>query len=78
MSETPKETDEIATDMAINSAFSAFDELMALAANPEAKRFILRERIAMHQLVSRAQLLASFVDAAIDQPGKVRMVVNNG
>lgn len=69
---------EVKTEMAVNAAFSAFDELMAIAADPEAKRFILRERIAMHQLVSRAQLLASFVDAALDQPGKVRMVVNNG
>lgn len=64
--------------MSIQGAFSALDDIMTMAADPRTKHLVLRERIAMHQLVSRAQLIASFVDPARDQPGKVRMVVNNG
>lgn len=64
--------------MAINTAFATLDEIMALAAFSETKDLVLLERVALHQLCSRAQLIASFVDAALDQPGKVRMVVNNG
>lgn len=63
--------------MAIRSAFSAFDDIMAMGADPNTKAVVAQERRALHQLVSRAQLIASFVDAYLDQPGKVRMVVNN-
>lgn len=76
--QTPEQRAQIAFDMAVQSAFNALDEIMAVGADPEKKHMLLKERIAMHQLVSRAQLIASFVDAARDQPGKVRMVVNNG
>jgi hypothetical protein len=74
---TESEKAQVRLDMSIQQAFSGLDEIMALAADPLTKHLVIKDRIAMHQLVSRAQLIASFVEAARDQPGKVRMVVNN-
>ena len=62
--------------MSIHLAFSAFDEIMAMSADPNTKHLVVAERRALHQLVSRAQLIASFVDASLDQPGQIKMVVN--
>ena len=75
---TEAEKAQVNLDMNIKAAFDALDEIMAIGAGPDTKHLLLKERIAVHQLVSRAQLIASFVEAARDQPGKVRMVVNNG
>lgn len=74
--EAMQETPEHRLGMAINGAFSSLDEIMAMAAYPNTKHLVIAERRALHQLVSRAQLIASFVDASLDQPGKVRLVVN--
>ncbi len=75
---TESEKAQVRLDMNIQQAFSALDEIMALAADPLTKHLVIKDRIAMHQLVSRAQLIASFVDAARDQPGKIRVVANYG
>lgn len=76
--QTPEQRAQIAFDMAVQSAFNALDEIMAFGADPLTRNLVLNERIAMHQLASRTQLIASFIEASKDQPGKVRMVVNNG
>lgn len=70
-------TPAVHLEFTIHRAFAELDEIMALAADPATKHLVIAERRAIHQLCSRAQLIASFVDAARDQPGKVRMVVNN-
>lgn len=62
--------------MSIHFAFTALDEIIAMAADPNTKHLVIAERRALHQLVSRAQLIASFVDASLDQPGQIKMVVN--
>lgn len=74
----PESSPEHRLGMATQSAFTALDEIMAMAADPVTKHLVVNDRRAMHQLCSRAQLIASFVDAARDQPGKIRMVVRNG
>lgn len=78
MTEKPEDTPEHKLGMSIHSAFAAMDEIMAMGAAPGTKHLVISERRALHQLCSRAQLIASFVDAAVDQPGKIKMVVNNG
>lgn len=75
---TPESSPEHRLGMAIHLAFSCMDELTAMAADQNTSHLVIAERRALHQLLSRAQLIASYVDAALDQPGKVKMVVNNG
>lgn len=50
------------------------DELCALATNPETVDLVERQRIAVGQIVTRAQLVSSFL--ATRQPGRLKVVSN--
>ena len=58
----------------IREAFSALDDLMVLANQDETRDQVRAEKIAIGQMVSRVQLLASF--ALIPQQTGLRIVKN--
>lgn len=57
------------------SAFDALDEIMAIAADPETQHLVLRDHVAMAQLLSRCQLINSFILVS-GKPGL--KVISNG
>lgn len=58
----------------LRDAFSAIDDLVILANREDTKAAVLAERVMISQLVTRVQLLASFVMA--HPPGKLKVVGN--
>jgi hypothetical protein len=73
---TESEKAQVKLGMSIQQAFSGLDDIMAIAADPNTKHLVLKERVAIGQLVSRAQLIASFMIVS-GKPGHL-MVVSNG
>ena len=57
----PETSPEHRLGMAIRQAFAALDEIMAMGADTETKHLVIAEQIAMAQLLSRAQLINSFI-----------------
>jgi hypothetical protein len=58
----------------VDSIIRELDELVAMAANPETVDLVEVQRIGVGQIISRAQLIGSFL---MSRPAKLR-VVNNG
>ncbi len=54
---------------AIRATFAAIDELIALAADPDTRDLVCAERVALGQLYTRCQTLASFAMAT--KPGPI-------
>jgi hypothetical protein len=52
----------------LNSLISELDELVAMAAHPETSALIENEKIAVGQIISRAQLIGSFLLANHPRP----------
>lgn len=75
--EAMQESPENRLGMAIEGAFSSLDEVMAIAADPKTRHLVEREIRLASMLETRANLIASFIRATMDQPGKIKMVVNN-
>lgn len=71
---TEAEKAQVQLDMNIKAAFDALDEVMAIAADPETKQMVFRERVAIGQLLNRAQLIASFIEKY--KPGQLRVISN--
>lgn len=71
---TEAEKAQIKLDMSIQQAFNALDEIMAIAADPETKHMVFKERVAVGQLLNRAQLIASFIEKY--KPGQLKVVSN--
>jgi hypothetical protein len=67
---------EIKLDMALRSAFAGLDDLMVLACNSNTADLVEREKIAIGQIVTRAQLIASFLMARQTPAGKLRLIQN--
>jgi hypothetical protein len=59
----------------IDSIVRELDELIAFAANPETVDLVEAQRVGVGQIISRAQLIGSFLMSR--SPNKLR-VVNNG
>lgn len=76
--EAMQESPEHKLGMAIEGAFASLDEVMAIAADPKTRHLVEREIKLASMLETRANLIASFIRATMDQPGKVKLVVNNG
>lgn len=72
--QTEAEKAQVRLDMSIQQAFSGLDEIMALAADPETKQLVFKERVAIGQLLNRAQLIASFIEKY--KPGQLRIIAN--
>lgn len=47
--------------MALRSAFEGLDEIMVMAAHPDTSHLVDAERVAVGQLILRAQLIGSFL-----------------
>ena len=54
---------EVAADAACEAALNALDDLMVLAAKSETARYVEAERVFIGQILTRAQLVASFIAA---------------
>jgi hypothetical protein len=68
----PEETAEIQIERRADFIIRELDEFCRLATNAETVDLIDRERIAIGQIVTRSQLIASFLTAR--QPSKLRIV----
>lgn len=73
---TEAEKVQLSLDMSIQQAFNALDEIMAIAADPLTKQLVFKERVAVGQLLNRAQLVASFIEKY--KPGQLKVVSNVG
>lgn len=71
----PEQSPEHRLGMAIHLAFAALDEIMAMGADEETRVLVLKERIAMAQLLSRAQLINSFILVS-GKPGQLKVITN--
>lgn len=71
-----QETKEHQVGSAIQGVFSALDELIALAASPDTRDLVCRERIALGQMLTRCQTLCSFAMATKPGPILVRERIN--
>ena len=71
---TEAEKVQLSLDMSIQQAFNALDEIMAIGADPETRHLVLKERIAMARLLSRVQLINSFIQ--VSKPGQLKVVSN--
>lgn len=60
---------------AIRATFASIDDLIALASRPETRAEVCAEKVALGQMLSRCQLLASF---ALSQELVKLRVVGNG
>lgn len=65
---------QVTVDITIHKIISELDDLMVLAADPATAPFVLREAIAVGQMLNRAQLIASFIEARKPQ----LRVISNG
>lgn len=54
---------QVVVEMTVNKIVSELDDLMVLAADPETSRYVLGEAIGVGQILNRAQLVASFIEA---------------
>jgi len=66
---------EVQIEYRLDCIIRELDEMCGLAANPETIDLIERQRIAIGQILTRAQLIASFLMAR--QPSQLR-VIHNG
>lgn len=69
------ETPEHRLGMSIHQAFTALDEIMALAADPETRALVKKDQIMLGQLVTRARILGGLVNPR-EEAGQLKMVVN--
>jgi hypothetical protein len=74
MTDPDENSPEVKLDMALRGAFAGLDELMCLAADRDTASLVEKERVHIGQLVTRAQLLASFLMARA--PTGLRMIRN--
>lgn len=72
--QTESEKAQVKLDLSIQQAFSALDEIMAIAADPETKHMVFKEKVAIGQLLNRTQLIASFIEKY--KPGQLKVVSN--
>lgn len=71
------ETAEVQMERRVDSIIRELDELCAFAANPETVDLVQGQRIGVGQIITRAQLIGSFLMARNQKPG-LRVVQNNG
>ncbi len=64
---------QVMLDMTINTITRELDDLMVLAADPATSHLVIKEAVGVGQILYRAQLVASFIEAR-----KPRLVVSNG
>lgn len=70
----PAETAELQIERRADFIIRELDEFCAMASNTETIDLIEREKIAIGQILTRAQLVASFL--MMRHPGKLRIVHN--
>jgi len=66
---------EVSVDILCETALNALDQLMVLAAKEETFQHVMANKVFIGQILTRAQLIASFLMARQTRP---QMVVNNG
>ncbi len=66
---------EITADIACEQALNALDQLMVLAAKDETAHLVVANKVFVGQILTRAQLVASFLMTRQSRP---HMVINNG
>ena len=71
---TPSAEEQI--EMRIDSIVRELDELCRLASDPETVDLVEAQKVGIGQIVTRAQLVMSFLLA--QKPAGLRMVVNHG
>lgn len=74
MEPTPAERSQIYVERTVTSVINDLDQLCAFAADPATAGFIEAERIAIGQIVTRAQLIQSFLMASY--PSKLKVIGN--
>lgn len=70
----PADSAELQIERRCDFIIRELDEFCAMATNPETIDLIEREKIAIGQILTRAQLVASFLMTR--HPGKLRIVQN--
>lgn len=70
------ETPEVQMERRVDSIIRELDELCAFAANPETVDLVQGQRIGVGQIITRAQLIGSFLMARNQKPGL--RVISNG
>jgi hypothetical protein len=54
---------QVRVEMTVHSIISELDDLMVLAADPATSRYVISEIVGVGQILNRAQLVASFIEA---------------
>jgi hypothetical protein len=75
--EEPALTPELDMERRIDSIVRELDELCRFASNPETVDLVQGQRAGIGQIITRAQLVGSFLMAREQKPG-LRVVQNNG
>lgn len=76
MAEPSDTSPEVTADVACETALNALDQLMVLAADKTTAQHVMANKVFVGQILTRAQLVASFL-VALETP-KLKVVRNNG